>query len=171
MASYVFAAKTFAYAPISDAKTRAFILNALKETAKDINQRFMMIVSTWRRKPRFDRPTIRYAGGDAFIRMSTADKRFLWLDEGTRIRWALLTRDWVSKTTPNSYQSGPGRGYVWLRGKKAILGDESEARIRRGFHVQPGIEARNWTRMLERDATIVLSMRIDDAMAKVAKII
>lgn len=170
MASYVFAAKTFAYAPISDAKVRGYILSALKDTAKDINQRFMQIISTWRRKPTFDRPTIRYAGGDAFVRMSTSDKRFMWLDEGTRYRWAMLTRDWVSKTTPNSYQSGPGRGYVWLRGRSAIEG-AYRAGGRRGLSVQPGIEARNWTLMLERDANIVLSLRIDDAMSKVAKII
>jgi hypothetical protein len=171
MASYVFSAKTIPMPPLSDAKIRAQVLNALKDTSKDINQRFSQITSTWKHKPKFARPIIRYAGGDAYIIMGTSDDIFRWLDEGTSVRWSKLSRDWISKTTPNVYQSGPGRGYVWLRGKNAIIGDPQAFIERPSLWIPPGIQARNWTLMLERDSSIVLSFRMDAALGVLAKII
>lgn len=52
-----------------------------------------------------------------------------WLDAGTDVRYAILSGDWQSKTTPGFIGSGPGRGRV-------VKIDVN--------HPQPGIEARNW---------------------------
>ena len=161
MASYVFSAKAIAAKPLSDAVVRAHVLNALKETARDINIRLMMIVSTWRHKPVFSKPVIRYAGGDAHVTVATNDAIFMYLDEGTSHRWAVTSRDWQSKTSPGGgYQSGPGRGMVWIRGAGAMG--------RAGIPAQPGIKARLWTAQLQWDTSIVLSFRMDNALSKTA---
>jgi len=161
MTSAIFSAKPIAAKALSDAVVRAHVLNALKETARDINIRLMMIVSTWEHKPVFSKPKIRYAGGDAHVTISTNSDIFRYLDEGTRIRWALLSRDWRSKTSPGGgYQSGSGQGHVWLKGRNSILSA--------GLSAGHGIEARNWTGQLAWDTSIVLSYRMDYALSKVA---
>ena len=58
--------------------------------------------------------------------ITTTSKKFLWLEHGTRIRRRVMSKDWQSKTTPGSLQSGSGAG-------KAL-----------GFGSRPGIEPRNW---------------------------
>lgn len=55
---------------------------------------------------------------------------FGWVDRGTRVRRAVMSRDWVSKTNPNIFASYAGRGRVVFISRK----------IKR-----PGIVARNIT--------------------------
>lgn len=61
-----------------------------------------------------------------------------YLDQGTGIRWALMARKpfWTSHTGPGRFPSGPGAGYVAIRGQTAM-----EAR---GLAPRNGIEARNF---------------------------
>lgn len=67
---------------------------------------------------------------------SKGSKKWIFLNGGTSVRWAVMSPDWKSKTTPGTLKSGRGRGRVLAVGKK---------RLRRP---RPGIEARNWTKII-----------------------
>ena len=60
-------------------------------------------------------------------------KKWGWLDEGTRVRYMHVSDDWKSKTTPNKITSGPGRGTT----------------IGLGFPL-PGIDKRNWNIIINK---------------------
>lgn len=71
-----------------------------------------------------------------------AVEKFLWLDEGTKIRWAVMSGNWKSKTTPGKLASGRGRGRVVIAGRRAMQ--------RRNIRPRPGIKAREWTETLRK---------------------
>ncbi len=80
--------------------------------------------------------------------IKTSDRVWWYLNKGTSVRRALLSRDWQSKTKPNWLGSGSGSGRVILISKRFNF---------------PGIKARNWQ-------TIVISntrSRIPAALAVV----
>jgi hypothetical protein len=60
-------------------------------------------------------------------------KKWGWLDEGTKVRYMHVSDDWRSKTTPNKVSSGEGRGTT----------------TGLGFPL-PGIEARNWNIIINK---------------------
>jgi hypothetical protein len=62
--------------------------------------------------------------------------KWWWLERGTSIRWAVMSRGWRSKTRRAILSSGKGRGRVVIAGKRAMR--------KRGIAPRPGIKARNW---------------------------
>ena len=62
-----------------------------------------------------------------------AQNKWGWLDKGTSVRRAVMSRDWKSKTKVWRLTAGPGSGRVVFISKKIAL---------------PGIEARGWTDMI-----------------------
>jgi hypothetical protein len=79
--------------------------------------------------------------------------RFIWVDgeiysyvsEGTSIRWALMSRDWRSKTRPGRIPPGAGRGRVVIAGRRAMMA--------RGIQPRRGIEGRKFDKQIaKRDA-------------------
>jgi len=64
--------------------------------------------STWKHKPTF---IIRKKDGQ----IVTRSKRFKWVNDGTRVRYAKLSKNWVSKSTPGSLVAGSGAGKVLKR--------------------------------------------------------
>lgn len=67
---------------------------------------------------------------------SLGSNKWLWLNAGTKERWALMSGDWQSKTTPGTLNVRGGRGRVLVAGRR---------RMRRP---RPGIKARNWTELI-----------------------
>jgi hypothetical protein len=63
-------------------------------------------------------------------------KKWNWLNSGTRVRRALMSSDWQSKTAPNDYQSGPGQGHVVFISRDLEL---------------PGIKPRRWSKMADKE--------------------
>ncbi len=62
--------------------------------------------------------------------------KWWYLEEGTEIRWALMSGDWRSKTRRARLRSGGGSGRVLIAGRKAMS--------KRNIRPRPGIDARNW---------------------------
>lgn len=60
-------------------------------------------------------------------------KKWVWLDQGTRVRYATMSGNWQSKTRQRWFGSGRGRGHVLF--------------VRRKYP-RPGIEARGWSESL-----------------------
>lgn len=112
------------------------IRNALWKEAIEIHRQYKLCVSTWDEKSKFVKEKVA-SQKDAIVRVKTDDPRFYFLDKGTKIRWALMSGDWKSKTRPHWVGSGRGRGRAVLIGRRAFR--------RRGLAARPGIEARHFT--------------------------
>ena len=113
--------------------TEAQIKAANELTAKDLERRalglFKGTTKNWRHEVEFV-SDIDFTPDGVTIIAGTDDQVYFWLDKGTSVRRAVMSKDWQSKTTPGSLQSGPGRGRVVFISKKINL---------------PGIEARDFS--------------------------
>lgn len=70
-----------------------------------------------------------------------AVNKWVWLNEGTKIRWAMMSPNWKSKTTPGTLITNKGRGKVLFVGKRAFK--------RLGLPPRPGIKPREWTIVIQ----------------------
>jgi hypothetical protein len=133
---------------------RIRILNALLEEGKAMKKTLEEdVTGTWQHEAGFSVPHVQFRGGDALIAIATDDPIFKYLDEGTLVRWAALSSDWVSKTKASgSLKSGAGKGRVLRRGRKA------------GPH--RGIEARNFSERVSQKHGPLLSKRIRDVLSQ-----
>lgn len=127
---------------LSIGAVRANILNALKDEGKHAVSLLNQTIENWQDPPRMT-SEIGYKGGDvAMIAGPTggmeAVKKWHYLNSGTRIRYAVMSRDWQSKTHPGSLRSGRGQGRVVARGRKQVP------------RPMPGIEARGWTSTINK---------------------
>jgi hypothetical protein len=118
-----------------------------KNQAKIVEKKYKETTSTWQgEKPKFE--SIIDVGGSEIAILTgptgsnEAVNKFVWLDEGTSIRWALMSSNWRSKTKPGKLRSGRGKGSVVIAGRRAMQ--------RRNIRPRPGIKARNWTLTLQR---------------------
>lgn len=128
---------------------RGRLLGALQSSEKGVRDDLAAVTRTWRHKPRFV-TMFRYAGGDVFLNVVTDDSIFIWLNDGTRIRYAHMTRNFRRKTEPRFIGSNPGAGGVAYVSKRAIP--------------KPGIEAREWTEVIQEKQQNALNQRVRDAI-------
>lgn len=75
-----------------------------------------LTVGTWNEPPDFTFK-FKFSGGEAELQVYADGTdleiwKWVWLDEGTAIRHAILSDDWVSKTWPGRFVSGAGQGRV-----------------------------------------------------------
>lgn len=122
------------------------LIKAVKAEGKIHKRELGKPVATWNDAPKMEST---FTDGGTFLSVFTgptgsdlAVNKFTWLDKGTRIRWALMSQDWKSKTKPGSFSSGGGRGRVVIAGRRAMS--------RRGIRARPGIAARGWTEQLQK---------------------
>lgn len=89
--------------------------------------------ATWDTAPRVKAET-KGRGGDyvTILKLTPEGEALIWhwLNEGTDVRYALMSPDFVAKTVPGRLDSGSGAGGVLMIDMR---------------HPRPGIEARNWT--------------------------
>lgn len=94
------------------------------------------------------------AGAGVAIQVTTDDKRFLFVDEGTKVRYATMTPDFIAKTKPKSLKAGKGRGGLLFVNKKKP---------------RPGIKARGFTKMVAKKWNPLFRAAMSEAMAAGAK--
>lgn len=87
-----------------------------QDIAKAVESDLRDITASWRHQPTF-KVDVQSTPNKITIDASTDDKVFIYLDKGTKVRHALMSRDWQSKTRPKSggatrLTSGPGAGKV-----------------------------------------------------------
>ena len=97
---------------------------------------FVSTISTWRHQPVFH-PVFRFAGGNVRVFIFTDDKIWVWLNNGTSVRYATMKKGFKPKT---SHRIKPGAGSPGL---------EDPMFVSRKFP-KPGIEARDWTGIITR---------------------
>lgn len=118
--------------------------------ARIVERKYADTTKSWKgAKPKFD--SIIDIGNEIAILTGPtgsdeAVNKFIWLDEGTKIRWALMSSNWKSKTSPGRLSSGGGRGKVIIAGRRAMR--------KRGIGPRPGIKARNWTVTLQKQRRV-----------------
>ena len=120
-------------------EVRGHLLAVLQNYSVKIKKDFEATTATWKdHNPVFTK-TIKFAGGNITLQVTTKDEVWTYLNEGTDRRWALMSHDFMPKTVPRQLTSYAGAGTVLYRGpaemKAAGIG-----------WAQPGIEARMWTK-------------------------
>lgn len=106
---------------------------------------YLATTANWKgRKPSWEVQT-KIGADQMSVSITTDDKIYRFLHDGTRERWAVMSSDWSSQTVPRILGSAPGRGVVVFRGKRVMNA--------RGYQrPMPGIKAREWTQeIIERD--------------------
>ena len=124
-------------------KFRDICYKALDDTAKVMEGLIEDITDTWDHDVDIVKTKPRVAMNAISVDVFTTDLIYFFLDYGTSVRYARLS-NWVSKTRVNQYRSGPGRGSAHPTKQP-----------------QPGIEARNWTFMMNKEMEAYLSARLE----------
>ena len=136
---------------------RVELLAALEKQSKLLVKEFEKTTKTWHgEKPEFEAQIGLEQGSGATLEVALTgpqkgiDKWF-WLDRGTKVRRALMSRDWQSKTTPGLIGSGPGRGRVLFVSRQLAL---------------PGIEAREWAKLIRKNTRPTFRAALQAALAR-----
>lgn len=114
------------------------ILSELAAEGEDDVALFEATTKTWKHKKPSFRPKVGRRGNDAVVRTapggnSKGISKYRWLDQGTRVRWAIMSRNWRSKTRPGYLTSYKGAGQVIAAGRRQVR------------RPRPGIKAREWS--------------------------
>jgi len=148
---------------------RQEILNDLRAEGKVHQKELKKTTRTWQGEtPKFESliGLERGSSGSASVMTGPtgSDKavnKWEWLNKGTRIRWALMSRDWQSKTRPRWFGSGRGAGRVIIAGRRAMT--------MRGIRPRPGIEARGWSDDLTKRRRRPFTRRMIGAMQRASR--
>lgn len=87
------------------------------------------------------------------LEVSTDSAIYLYLDEGTEVRYATMSKDFQAKTRPRFIGSRRGRGRRLFVSKK---------------HPRPGIKAREFTKTIAKKWTTPFRQRMDKALKDAA---
>jgi hypothetical protein len=113
--------------------TSAFIDELANEALKHARKAKELLekpTETWLSRPEISYVVLRTSEGIE-VQIGTDDNVYRFLNDGTDIRLVVMTADFIPKTTPESFDAGPGQGGV--------------ARHVEDVEAMPGIEARGWT--------------------------
>jgi hypothetical protein len=147
-------------------RIRLELLNELRKEGTASKKELRKTVVTWKgAKPTFE-DEISLAGNDATLVVHPAGSeegisKWHFLEAGTRVRWALMSGNWKSKTKPGSFKSGGGRGRMVFAGRKAFK--------RRGMKPRPGIKARGWTTKLMKERKTKFASNMEKACRRGAE--
>ncbi len=97
----------------------------------EMQQRAEKTVATWD-----DPATFEPVETQRSIEMVTSSDKWFWLNKGTKVRHAVMSKDWQSKTRPGDLMSGPGEGDVVFVSMKINL---------------PGIAKRGWSEIIVKE--------------------
>ena len=126
---------------------------ALKAATQDLAQNealplYEKTVATWQHAVDFQ--VIETPRGHT---VQTEDQVYKYIDRGTRVRRALMSRDWRSKTKVNVISSFSGAGKMLFVSRKLSL---------------PGIEARNFSQIILRRVQDKAASRVRKALNEAA---
>ena len=120
--------------------------NAIKALVTDeALPQFENTVTTWTNQPTFTPvPTPR-----GWAVQVAPEYPYGWVNRGTRIRYATMSKDWKSKTKPNVIASYAGRGRLLFVSRK---------------RPRPGIQARNFSTIILTRIQARAANRVRDAL-------
>jgi len=156
MAEIVWTVKSIKPKKLRIDAVRLQLLNALRAEGKVQREKLEQTTATWKgEKPDFE-SLIGLSKGDASVATGpTGDemgcKKWGWLNEGTRVRRALMSPDWRSKTHRRNFRSGAGAGHMVYVSRRLN---------------RPGIKAREWTKLLQEQRRRPFTKRMMQAMRR-----
>ena len=132
----------------------ALLADGVQTEGETEQKEYEKTTRTWRHKPEHE---LEFSQTKAEIKAtnSTNDKIYFFLHDGTKVRYAVLSSDWQSKTTPGILNSGPGRGKVLFVSKKRPM---------------PGIKAREWTDVIIRKRKQPYQKNMENIMKTIARL-
>lgn len=152
----------------SSAKLIGIVRDACIADAKEMQKDLERVIHTWKD----DRPVIMsevkvgnlkggfpgYPGSFTVSAWPKNDgsrgfKKFMWLDMGTKVRYATMTNPFVAKTRPNQLASFNGKGHMLFVSKK---------------HPRPGIKKRNFILTLRKKWDKPFAEHMKKAMSLIA---
>lgn len=97
------------------------LVDGANEIGREVKKDFEKTVATWKHKPRF-KVKVESGPSRISIQASTDSAIYGYIDEGTKVRYATMSQDWISKTKPAigggaAVALTPGRG----RGRKLFV--------------------------------------------------
>lgn len=113
------------------------LMSALREEAEIVRRYFESTVATWNTPVDF-KVDVDRKGDTFYITISTESNIYRFVNDGTDIRYAVMTENFIPKTYPNVIGSSPGRG------GKAYIPRDWKTRNIPGVYPKPGIKARNF---------------------------
>lgn len=139
---------------------REEIIGQLKKEGAQMRKLFEKTTRTWSPPIRF-RITPRVRGDRAIVKVSTKDIRFISVDKGTRVRWAVMSSDFSPKSKIRTLRSFKGRGGTVIRGKAAMQ--------KRNIAPRPGIKPRNFSVEIRKIRRPIFFFNMRRAMKRAAK--
>lgn len=132
----------------------AMLADGVQSEGETQQKEYAKTTRTWRNKPEHE---LEFSQTKTEIKATniTDDKIYFFLHDGTKVRYATLSRDWQSKTTPRILNSGAGRGRVLFVSKA---------------HPRPGIKAREWTDVIIRNRRRPFKANMERIMVSLARI-
>lgn len=138
------------------AKLREEMIAARDRLGDRIEEDFRKTYKTWEHKPDFTRKdTVR--NGVYKTEVYTDDRIYTFVNDGTSVRYATMTGDFVPKTQPGVLGSGPGRGGVLYvsrqRPRPGIIAREFDLQIvegigETGIVTRAGIAINRWLKAI-----------------------
>jgi len=159
MAEVVFVFKAIKPKRLKIDAIRLELLNELRREGKDQRNELDKTTETWKGdKPKFQ-SEIGLGASDASVATGPGGptqgvKKWNWLNEGTRVRHALMSPNWRSKTVPRKVKSRRGRGRLVTVSKKIV---------------RPGIKAREWSGIVQERRKKPFRRRLLKAMQRAGK--
>ena len=132
------------------ATLRAYILNALVDSGREVDVDLRATVATWNHSVQFHRE-FRFSGGDATIRYWTDDLAWNYLNVGTHVRHAVMEFGFRAKTRTGVIGSFGGSG------KMAFVNSKVN---------RPGITARMWSEAIYINQIVRFRQKIAQAIYK-----
>lgn len=120
---------------------------SMREEGRAQKKLFAMTTATWKgAKPRFNPKRVISSTEISVTTGPSGNEKAVnkwgWLDQGTAIRWALMSGNWRSKTVSKRLKSRRGSGKVLIAGRRAMQ--------KRNIKPRKGIKARGWTKIIEK---------------------
>jgi hypothetical protein len=134
------------------------LAKAIEETLDDADKQFAKTYRTWTRKPKFTKwmnaNSDFIAGTITTPGEGSSENPYPFVERGTKVRYARMTNNFISKTQPGLISSRRGRGGVLRVDKTKPL---------------PGIKARGWEEKIKKSQEPKLKKRINKALGRYVK--
>jgi len=146
-------------AVFKDDAFRVEFLAGLRESGTELAKEFERTTRTWLQdKPKFT-PQSSTASNKltldvVMVGSEMAKSKWVWINFGTKVRYATMSQDWKSKTQVGMLDSGSGRGRKLFVSKR---------------HPRPGIKARGWNKIIAKEFQKKFTDRMQEAMRKGAQ--
>lgn len=132
---------------VQEDRVRLNLLTAIARVAADAKRDLQRTTANWNHRVTFSvSKTLSRRAADYGFTITTDDPIWGFLNEGTEVRYAIMTQDFEAKTQPDVLDSGEGHGGFDHWGQAE------------------GIEARNWSKILAGRYDEILRDAVAEAM-------